>query len=87
MQFRKVEKAEIKSTAHSRYPCQYHIVFAPKYRRKKSGVLFCSFLQPQGVRDGGHLFQGDVDEIIQRKPRVDDGGHIFPVGAGGKASL
>jgi len=24
---------EIKSTAHSKYRCQYHIVFAPKYRR------------------------------------------------------
>ena len=29
-----MEKNEIKSTAHSRYRCQYHIVFAPKYRRK-----------------------------------------------------
>ena len=25
---------EIKSTAHSKYRCEYHIVFAPKYRRK-----------------------------------------------------
>ena len=25
---------EIKSPAHSKYRCQYHIVFAPKYRRK-----------------------------------------------------
>ena len=25
---------EIKSTADSKYRCQYHIVFAPKYRRK-----------------------------------------------------
>lgn len=31
----KEEKNEIKSTAHSRYRCQYHIVFAPKYRRKE----------------------------------------------------
>ena len=30
-----MEKNEIKSTAHSRYRCQYHIVFAPKYRRKE----------------------------------------------------
>ena len=29
-----MEKNEIKSTAHSKYRCQYHIVFAPKYRRK-----------------------------------------------------
>ena len=27
-------KNEIKSTAHSKYRCQYHIVFAPKYRRR-----------------------------------------------------
>jgi len=27
-------KNEIKKTAHSRYRCEYHIVFAPKYRRK-----------------------------------------------------
>ena len=26
---------EIKSTAHSKYSCQYYIVFAPKYRRKE----------------------------------------------------
>ena len=26
---------EIKSTAHSKYRCQSHIVFAPKYRRKE----------------------------------------------------
>ena len=28
------ENNEIKSTAHSKYRCQYHIVFAPKYRRQ-----------------------------------------------------
>lgn len=27
-------KKEIKITAHSKYRCKYHIVFAPKYRRK-----------------------------------------------------
>lgn len=27
-------KNEIKHTAHSTYRCEYHIVFAPKYRRK-----------------------------------------------------
>ena len=26
---------EIKSTARSKYRCQYHIVFAPKFRRKE----------------------------------------------------
>ena len=29
------EKNEIRSTAHSKYRCQYHIVFAPKYCRKE----------------------------------------------------
>ena len=28
-------KNEIKALAHSTYRCQYHIVFAPKYRRKE----------------------------------------------------
>ncbi|MBQ3501077.1 MAG: IS200/IS605 family transposase [Oscillospiraceae bacterium] len=27
-------KNEVKQTAHSSYRCEYHIVFAPKYRRK-----------------------------------------------------
>ena len=27
-------KNELKRTAHSSYRCEYHIVFAPKYRRK-----------------------------------------------------
>ena len=31
----KDERNENKSTAHSKYRCQYHIVFAPKYRRKE----------------------------------------------------
>ena len=32
---KKAEKNEIKSLAHSKYRCQYHIVFAPKYRRQE----------------------------------------------------
>ncbi len=35
MQIKKDERNEIKSTSHSRYRCRYHIVFAPKYRRKE----------------------------------------------------
>jgi len=31
----KSDKNEVKSSAHSKYRCQYHIVFAPKYRRKE----------------------------------------------------
>jgi len=33
--FNKDTRNEIKSSAHSKYRCQYHIVFAPKYRRKE----------------------------------------------------
>lgn len=29
------ENKEIKSIAHSKYRCQYHIVFPPKFRRKE----------------------------------------------------
>ena len=35
MQIKKSDREEVKSTAHSKYRCQYHIVFAPKYRRKE----------------------------------------------------
>lgn len=31
----KKSNTEIKTTAHSTYRCQYHIVFAPKFRRKE----------------------------------------------------
>ena len=31
----KEKNNEIRSSSHSKYRCQYHIVFAPKYRRKE----------------------------------------------------
>lgn len=31
---KKNNENKIKSTSHSKYRCQYHIVFAPKYRRQ-----------------------------------------------------
>ena len=34
MKIDRSDKNEVKSSAHSKYRCQYHIVFAPKYRRK-----------------------------------------------------
>ena len=48
---------EIKSTSHSRYRCQYHIVFAPKYRRKEIygtlkkdiGVILRKLCEQKGV--------------------------------------
>ena len=35
MNITKNKTNEIKSSSHSKYRCQYHIVFAPKYRRKE----------------------------------------------------
>ena len=34
MEVLNIMKNELKHTAHSSYRCEYHIVFAPKYRRK-----------------------------------------------------
>ena len=70
MQFKKDDKLEIKSTAHSRYRCQYHIVFAPKYRRKE--------IYGQLKKDIGEIIrtlckQKDV-EIIEAEACVD---HIY----------
>ena len=44
MQIKKDERNEIKSTSHSRYRCQYHIVFAPKYRRKEFSQMLKKLL-------------------------------------------
>ena len=52
-----MEKNEIKSTAHSKYRCQYHIVFAPKYRgkeiygqlRKDIGEILRKLCEQKGV--------------------------------------
>ena len=45
---------EIKSTAHSKYKCQYHIVFVPKYRRKE--------IYGQLKRDLGEIFRKLYDQ-------------------------
>lgn len=37
--FNKNTGNEIKSSAHSKYRCQYHIVFAPKYRHFELSVI------------------------------------------------
>ena len=39
-------KNEIRHTAHSTYICEYHIVFAPKYRRK---VIYKELKQDVGT--------------------------------------
>ena len=39
-------KNEVKHTAHSSYRCEYHVVFAPKYRRK---IIYRSLRKDIGV--------------------------------------
>lgn len=48
-------KNEIKQTAHSSYCCEYHIVFAPKYRRK---VIYKSLR-----KDIGQIFRKLCNEL------------------------
>ena len=65
--FNKTEKNEIKSTAHSKCRCQYHIVFAPKYRRKE--------IYGQIKRDIGEILRKLCEqkgvEIIEAEACVD----------------
>ena len=71
---------EIKHTAHSSYRCQYHIVFAPKYRRKEIyGQLrkdigeilrkLCEQKRSRNHRGGNvcrpHTYVGDDSSISQ----------------------
>ena len=60
-------KNEVKQTAHSKYRCEYHIVFAPKYRRK---VIY-----EQLRKDIGEIFRKLCSEmkveIIQAEACVD----------------
>ena len=48
-------KNEIKQTAHSSYRCEYHIVFAPKYRRK---VIYKTL-----IKDKGQIFRKLCNEL------------------------
>ena len=60
-------KNEVKHTAHSSYRCEYHIVFAPKYRRK---VIY-----KQIRKDIGEIFRKLCSEmkveIIEAEACVD----------------
>ena len=49
-------KNEIKQTSHSSYRCEYHIVFAPKYRRK---VIYYKSLR----KDIGQIFRKICSEL------------------------
>ena len=62
-----IDKNEIKSSAHSKYRCQYHIVLAPKYRRKE--------IYGQLKRDIGEIIRKLCEqksvEIIEAEARID----------------
>ncbi len=54
-------KNELKQTAHSSYRCEYHIVFAPKYRRK---VIYKDL-----QKDIGEIFRELCREMKWRSAR------------------
>ncbi len=68
-------KNEIKHTAHSTYRCEYHIVFAPKYRRK--------YIYGQIKKDIGEIIrklcnEKKVEILMQRKESRNTGGRGLP---------
>ena len=77
------QNTDVKSLAHTKWNCKYHVVFAPKYRRRNlSGPYpFTSEYPAQNERFGIHgIFKGkeqshDISkirkyEICIPKPRV-----------------
>ncbi len=65
MQIKKDERNEIKSTSHSRYRCRYHIVFAPKYRRKEIYGQLKNYIGEILLRGrSNHQFTGGYDYPI-----------------------
>jgi len=66
------------SLSHSRWDCKYHIVFVPKYRRKKLygnirnflKSIFHELAQNKGCKIvGGHIVQDHVHMIISIPPK------------------
>ena len=71
-------KNEIRKSAHSTYRCQYHIVFAPKYRRKaifnqykvSIGKILRILCQYKGVEIiEGHLMPDHVHMLVNIPPK------------------
>ena len=78
----------MKSLAHSRWECKYHIVFIPKYRRKASygevrkmlGEIFHDLArQKEGRIIEGHLLADHVHMCLEIPPKH--------AGASGSGSL
>ena len=56
---------EIRHTAHSSYRCQYHIVFAPKYRRKDIYLGFGFWKDKEGWKARPHQ-----DSVVKFKRKL-----------------
>ena len=66
------------SLSHSRFDCKYHLVFVPKYRKKKLygqirrylGPVFHELAQQKGCkRLEGHMVQDHVHKLISIPPK------------------
>jgi putative transposase len=66
------------SLSHSRYDCKYHLVFVPKYRKKKLygeirrylGPVFHELAQQKGCKIlEGHMVQDHVHMLITIPPK------------------
>ena len=66
------------SLSHSRFDCKYHLVFVPKYRKKKLygsirkylGAVFHELAQQKGCRIlEGHMVQDHVHMLISIPPK------------------
>lgn len=62
----KKENDQIKSTVHSKYRYQYHIVFAPKYKRKRN------------IRNFEERHERDIEKTMRPKKSRDHRGRSMP---------
>ncbi len=71
-------ETSFKSLSHSKFNCKYHIVFVPKYRKKKLYGEIRKFLGPifhelAGQRESkileGHMVQDHVHMLISIPPK------------------
>lgn len=58
---------EIKSSAQSKYKCQYHVVFTPKYRRQ---VIYCQIKKDIGEIIRKFWCRGYYVDTVGRNKRV-----------------
>ena len=67
-----------RSLNHSKWACQYHVVFIPKYRKKAmgrlrrhlGGVLRELARQRESEVEEGHLLAADVHMLVSIPPKL-----------------